>query len=797
MTDSTDETLGGDDSGEYGSPLQNISEDGVIPKHRFKNAGDANSWFTDKLQADYWPAFNRYIVDEVIDGAPPASQEDLIANGMGNNFNINFGRAFAKEEQSLSAFNELGDSEEQLIRCEIEMDNATPAQKEEWAQIFAEGYTRLMRYDWPDFQPNMLMLAKGFIRHGVSIAFRQSEFDWRWSVSRLGDMQTDRRQGCSVNDFECVGQRVFLSPAEAEAMIQDEEAAEKVGWNVAATKRAIHEAKIEIVQTGASTNWDQLSRDVKDNGLYMTRGKDPRVEFRHYWVKEFDGKVTHIITSPNNNEEYLYCKESRWDSTANCMVLFTYGIGNGDIYSIRGLGYKIANLETMFNVIMSRLGDRTLRDLSLMWQPASADSLVDSLQIVWGGDTLVPQGVAPVKIEQNSNMATALQMLNMLSNVESINTGTYTASQQLLPGGRPDRKTATEAQIEAQQEAVLTTSAKVLFFQSLDRLDQMTVKALTARDYPRNMPGGELRWKFLRYCLDRGMPEEAFYKVTCVRHVRPIGLGSMAEQQAKLGVMFQNIDRFDGPTQRIIMRKLISSTWGVEWANTIPLEPIVPRDKKDAELEASLFINGITPEILPTEDFDVHLSEHVPFAANTLMALEQGEIDQKEAIKRLTTALPHMQQELQLLQQNPAKARQVQQYQQAIAKIASETQRLVQNYSQEEQARQEAIAKEQEEMNAEKLRQQREDFKAQAQVERERYKAEAGVEIDQFEAEQRARNSAAKAEADISAKTALTDSTIDANTALTTQKLAVKDITTAQDIRNAPQKETSKEKPSS
>lgn len=778
---SQDETRAGYPDGD--DDLANISPEGEVPSERFRDAKSANGWAIDKWQSDIWGAYDRAIVDDMCDNAPPMSQADLRANGQGNDFNINFGRAAAKIENALASYNDLANSDEHLITCEVDTNLGTPSQRDEWAQIFAKGYTRLNRFEWPDFQNRMLMLENLFIKSGVAIAFRSNEYDWRWEVSRLGDFQISRRDGCSVNDLECAVQRQFLPPPDVYQWIKDPVIARKAGWNRSATLKAIEQATVNIGQDSGTYNWEQVQRDAKDNGLWMTKGKDPRVELYHFWVKEFSGKVSHLITSATNDDNFLFTRRDRWDSPDQCMTFFTYGIGNGDFYSIRGLGYKIFALEQMFNVLMSRLGDSTLRSMSYLWQPASADGLADANQIVWGSDTLVPAGIKPVETFTSNIGQNALQMLNMLSNIESINTGTYTASQQLLPGGRPDRKSATEAQIEATQEAILTTSAKVLFYQALDRLHQMVVKALIKRDYPRTMPGGEQRWKFMRYCLDRGMPEEVFYSVSCVRSVRSIGMGSPGEQQAKLNAIMQIFPLLDPIAQNLILRKTVVTNLGPDYADLlVPSQPRMPRDKKDAELESALFIDGITPEIMAEEDPSIHLSEHIPFAANVFAALESQEIDPREAIKRLSAAIPHIQQTFANLQKNPTKEQEVQQYQQAIAQITAQADKLFQNYSAEEQARVDAIEQEQQNLTAEQLEQQRKDIKLEGEQRRADAKLASDIEINQTKAEHGIRQKDIQAASKIENQNAIVRQELVSKNRKTTQDLAIKDIQTASGI---------------
>lgn len=797
----------------FGGPdnsLSQIQDDGEPSSPtRFRDAQSANSWSVDKYSADMWGQFDRSTVDDMTDGACPMSQGDLRLSGQGNDFNVNFQRAFAKEETALSAYNNLVNGDENLINCECDYAKVSQQQRDDYAQIYAKGFTRLHRYFWPDFVPNLQLLAKFFIRHGVSISFRRDPYDWRWCVGRLGDFQISRRDGCSVDDLECAVQRVYETPPDVMNWISNPEAARKAQWDVEAVKKAVQNATITVGQDASNYNWEQVQRDAKDNGLYMTKGKDPRVELRHFWAKEFpeDGensKVSHYITSPSNNENFLCRRIGIWDSPQDCMTFFTYGIGNGDFYSIRGLGYKIHAMEQMFNTIMSRWGTSVMKSSSYLWQPQSADSLEDSNQIVWGADAIIPQGLKPVQTFTQDVGGAGLSFLNMLSNIEAQNTGTYISSQQLLPGGQPDRKSATQSSIEASQEAILTSSAQALFMQSMDRNYAMTVRALNKRVYPREMPGGPERWRLFRYCLDHGMPEEAFYNIECVRAVRPIGMGSPAAQQQKLNAMMPLLPFLDQQAQQLIVRKQVIANMGIDYGFLVNEKPKPTPDKKTAELESNSFINGITPERFDGENDDEHLQEHLPFAAQTLQAAEQGQLEPQEALKRLMAVIPHIKVHAESLAKNPINKDKSTKVNQAVQQMESQTQKLLQNFQQGQQAEQDAKAKEQENQSAFQMEQQRKDAETQANIkradmiaaadaQRADQKAEADtqikqdvagaqIEIDRTKTEHSIIDKKAQAAVNVNNQIDKTDADIVSKSKTARAKVAATDLITAQQL---------------
>lgn len=776
------------------SGIANINSEGDVPRKRFRDAKHANSFSNDRWDADRQAAVSRALVDDMIDGQPPFDQSDLRASAQGTNININFQRAFAKVEQSLASYNDLANSDEFLITCESNV--GTVMERERDAQIYQAEYTRLLRFKWTDFVPRLQMLGNLFIRQGVAIAFRPNEFDWRFSVSRLGDFQVDRRSGCSVDDFECAVWREELPPVNVYDWVEDPKVAKAAGWNVKATRKAISDAT--VYDNTKDWNWEQVERDMKDNGLFWTKGRDPRVELRHFITKQFDGKLSHQITSPTNDEDFLFQREGRWNKPSDYLTLFTYGIGNGDLYSIRGLGYKIFAIEQLYNILMSRAGDSTLRSMSFLWTAQTPDQLQEAMQIVWGSDTFVPAGISPVQITPQNIGQNILPYVNLIANQESLNTGTYTSTEQIIGGNSPERKSATQASIEANQQAILTTSAKVLFMQSLDRVHTMVSGAITKPHYPRNMPGGELRWEMFRRCMDAGMSEKAFHSIDCVRAVRPIGLGSAIEQQQKMGALMQIFGMLDPIAQKIMLRKIVGTQLGSDYIEVlVPMEDRVPIDAKQAELEANSFINGITPQVMPEEEDSVHLDQHFRFMAATLAKLEQQQIQPQEVLEIFSASIPHCQAHLQKMGANPAKKKETSEAAQVLQKFVMSATQIGQNLQQQQQAEAEATRVATEKLESEALNQRRENEKAaaeierknaiaQAEIERKQDLAEAEIEINQTKAASEIRTEQAIASSQIQSKEVESRVSVGMKARKARQEMAIKDLETSSKLSQQP-----------
>ncbi len=785
--------------------LATISDDGTVPKRRIKDAATFNGVAADLWYSDQAAALDRSVVDGQVDGLPPIDQGGLRADGMGNSANVNFLGSAGKEATALAAYYDLVNATENLIQCQIE--TGPPEKRIEKALTFAAEYTRLMRFDWPDFVPNMQYLAKFYIRHGVVIAYRPDSIDWRWKTSRIGDFQVQRRQNCSVEDMELAILRDFQNPDVVYSYIEDTETAKEAGWNIAATKKAIQNAVVPLYNSYGTNGIDpeMWERDAKENSLFWTQGKAKQVELRMGWIKEFDGTVTFVITTPDNDEEFLFEKNGRWDQMSDTIVLFTYGVGNGDLYSIRGLGWMLFGSEQLKNVLLCKMANSTMMSMGQVVKPANETAVEDFQTVTWGDITVIPANFDFQTIAWPNLAANGIPFLNMIGSMQTANTGTYTPTPS--GGGSDVEKTKAQFEGEAAMQAVLSSAAISLFYQSLDRLDQMTVRALIKDPYPDVAPGGKERAAFIKRCMDRGLTMEDIQSVSCVRHVRAIGAGSEAVARAKAGSLLTKMQFLDPVAQRQALRMALIQDVGVDNVNSfLPATgERIPEDKKVAELESSLFLAGITPEVMPDEIPIVHIGEHLQFTDGTWSKIQQGELQPQVAIPQLGSAIQHIQQHIQLWQQrvgnesNSPDAQNLKQIKTKVQQQEAQLTKLIQNVQQQAQSQQEAEGKAQGKLSAEELDQQRKQLAFEAEEKRKQEAHVLNMQRIQAETENALLTKRALANSEIEHATArtnahihrdvtLTDAQIQEQARKTNQDLAINDLYTAQDL-NAVDKE--------
>ena len=154
------------------SPLKELSdldlalpEPGkATPKERIQSAKAANDIYEALRRGDEPSAINRARIQGMLDGSPPYNEAQLRASGQASRTNLNFGEAEKFLEGAMSAYVDLVNSVENLVK--IETAYGEPSQRVEWSRIMSEEFSYQLR-TWSRFHFEYLNLCNHFIGHGV------------------------------------------------------------------------------------------------------------------------------------------------------------------------------------------------------------------------------------------------------------------------------------------------------------------------------------------------------------------------------------------------------------------------------------------------------------------------------------------------------------------------------------------------------------------------------------------------------------------------------------------------------
>lgn len=637
--------------------LENISESGKAPRTRIKDAKSAHAIYTSIRNADDASSIDRQKIQSMLDGEPPYSPQQLKSLGQGYRANLNFGESAAALETALSAYSDLVNSVDRL--ASVKTSEGDPAQRVEWENIIAEEFHRTIT-DWDEFFYKQQMLSHQFVSQGVGVAYFEDNRSWKWSVCGLKDFKVPRgTPACDTKVEVATIERHYLV-GELYQFIENPKIATELGWNVEETRRAI----LLSTDNGTSSNsrdWERLQEELKNNDLMYSHARSKVVRCIHYFVKEFDGTISHYIaTRAGDSDDFLFKKPSRFKHANEAFVLFSYGIGtNGLLHSVRGLGYKLFPFIQLSNRMRNAIVDGAMLSSALMIQPATGED-VSNLSLMYNGPlSILPPGINVVDKTMPNLAGNVLPIVRDLEVVRQNNTGTYNP-KQVMPDG--DARTATEVQAQLAQQSLLSAQAMNLYYIPFQKLLAEQFRRLATVKYRSDEPGGEEAIEFRKRIEARGVPWKAVEKVYRVQAVRAIGAGSPGARMLAFNEFMAIMPRFDEVGQRNLIRDRVAARVGYDQVDRyIPKGEVerIPIDAKIAELENDAMQGGRGVSVNPGENHAVHAKVHLEDANRFLQALQQNQVDPKLAMSYLQVQYPHSTAHVEQLASDPSRSQEV------------------------------------------------------------------------------------------------------------------------------------------
>jgi len=245
--------------------LKTLTETGKAPKTRISDQNGLFSIYKQLYLADEQGARDRARIMDMFDGAAPYDPIALRRLGQSYRANLNFGEAGADLEKALTSYNDLVTSVDRLINVRTRFGDES--QREEYAAIIAEEFTRLLTKDWSSFYFKQQLLSYYFVSQGLGVAYFEDERNWQWTVCPIGDFFIPRGTPATEDKVEFAAIRRVYLVHELYQYIENPKIAEQAGWNVDAVRNAIRNATTTFPTDGL--NWEELQRQLKANDLYF------------------------------------------------------------------------------------------------------------------------------------------------------------------------------------------------------------------------------------------------------------------------------------------------------------------------------------------------------------------------------------------------------------------------------------------------------------------------------------------------------------------------------------------------
>jgi hypothetical protein len=570
------------------------------------------------------------------DGAPPFNQAALNASGQGSRANFNTLMMQDLITKANHSFNDIIFSPKQLMTIEVE--GGEPAERLDYSRILATELSRTIRRWGPSFSARTQRLIDLFVSHGAAIDYAPDDRDFRFQVAALDEFLVPRQVEVSAEQTPWAIARKDLTVTQLYDYIENEKVAAKLGWNVQAVKDAIGRATTQV-PTGEIGDTAKLQQQVKNNDLFANT-MFSHVPVLYCWVREFDGTYSMFITEKDAPKgDFLFKQHSRYQTVEDAFNYYCYGIGNGTLHSVRGLGHMIFALCQMHSRLMCQKADGVMLSESIMMQATSSNAMQEASLTYLGPIALMPQGFEVVERQFTGGSDKAMGFLGEIKQQMGQVSGRHMPPSK--QGGEQYRS-RDEVSSDLENAASGDSGSLDLFYSAWDiTIRRMCKRIITG---PKSDP---LVKEFHRRIERAGITQDILDSIDhdSTYAYRTLGAGSPAARSLSFTKLMSLLPQLDEIGRKNLIYQFVANEVGYQNADEFASKAEEPRYNSEASialLENEILMMGRPVQVLSYQMHGTHVQMHVPPLLEVLDAVERGELDPMENLPGLQASLNHL-----------------------------------------------------------------------------------------------------------------------------------------------------------
>jgi hypothetical protein len=607
----------------------------------------------------------------------------------------------------------------------------------QWSEIISEEYHETLDR-WDGFDMLIQLHQYQMVVFGVGPIYWPHALDWRAESGKAGRLLVPQRTKANTEKLDVLVILHSFGPEELFARVKNmkaEKNSKASGWNPELCKKEIIRASKEGDTVRSSSHyWERIQQEYRNGDLYHALSQSGDVRVATVYIKEFDGKISHYIIGRNpdpaedliteeqrkevqakndpyetiNDIEvgYLYRKKSKFDNFSEVVCPFFYDVGpDGTWHSIKGYGPKIYDFCDVSNRMTSQMIDGAVIGSGVSVEAQDTNALQETQVSLFGGVAVFAPGLKVVQTRIAESLNGAIAVKRELQNTLQANTGSY----RQRVSGEQEEPTLGQAQLNAQQQNMLSKGAVNRYYNTLDKYHRETLRRLLNPKLTASDPGGKEAEYFRECCMRRGIPEEflTFEHVRRVKSVRSLGYGSpqirdMASQQ-----LLQLLPMMQEKGRNTALRLRVATIPGAG-QNMVdlffPKTNLPTSDDADATMENNfLRTKDGQVQVTPEQNHATHFQRHLADAMQHAQQAQQGQAKPQDLLIHLTKAGPHMHQHLEQIKNDPTRKQQVKQMTDGLNVLSKMQDRLHKQMNQKNQQDQNMLGQAQPQLDPEHM----------------------------------------------------------------------------------------------
>jgi hypothetical protein len=679
----------------------------------FKNASIVEQVVWTMKLADYPRGQNRSRINDLINGVPPYSPEEVRQNNIATNVNFLESTKMAQDarRQFSNAFMKPGNF------FGVTVDSGPKHKRREWGVTITNQINRCMKNSLCYFEALRSTFAS-VVLHGIGPVVWEDRESWLPDPVGVEDVMVPSNTLLTFKNLPFFA--IYRQYTAEQLWRMTHGPKVDPAWNMDVVEQALKWADQETSKLSGSA-WpevwspEKMSERIKSDGGLYASDSVPTIDCWdfYFWNDENDeaGWNRRIILDawgspgiggalemPDKNKiggrnQFLYNPKDRvYASKINEIVHFQFGdlsaVAPFRYHSVRSLGFLLYAVCHLQNRMRCKFNDAVFEHLLQYFRVHNAEDAERALKINLVDRRIIDDSVEFIGQKDRWQVNQALVESGIAHNQQSMGTAAQSYAQQYATGVERE-KTATQVMQEVNSTTALVSAA----LQQAYEYQKFQYIEIARRFCIKNSKDADVR-KFRVNVLKQGIPEGVLdSSMWNIEPERVMGAGNKMMEMAVADKLMAVRTLLDPEAQKVVDRIYILSNSD----DPALTEQLVPEQKQvsdsmhDAQLAAAALLMGLPVAIKKGHNHIEYVEVLLADMGLVIQKIEQrGGMATPEEIAGLQNMAQHVAQHVQIIEQDKNEKQRVKQYGDALGQAMN----MVKAYAQrlQEQAQKAAEA---------------------------------------------------------------------------------------------------------
>lgn len=664
---------------------------------KFKNASEVESICWQLRQADYPRGTNRARINELFNGFPPYSPEEVKENGIEVNVNFLESTRLGHDARSqfMNAFTKPG------LFFTARTDMGPVSKRQKWGSTFTRHVNRPMKRSLAYFEHQRSKFASNVL-HGIGTGIWQNQDKWCPTPLGIEDVLIPGNTLLTMDNLPFYALYRTYSAPELIRLTKGPNV--DPGWDMTYVKACIEKIDRESFAL-MGTNWpeiwapEKMSERMKSDGGFYMGDQIPTINCYDFYYLDLDSEdsgwrrriIVDAWSTPEmpdykttrnsdpfyQNKGFLYSSGDRkicndWRNVVSFQFADLSAVSPFWYHSIRSLGFLLYAVCHLQNRLRCRFNEAVFEALLMYFRVKTMDDVQRALKVELVNRGFIEDGIMPLNANERYQVNAQLVQLGLLQNQQIINENTSSYVQQ--PNYSQGGVEKTKFQVMAETNAMTSLVSAAL--NQAYRYQQFEYHEIVRRFCRENSRDPEVR-DFRAQCIRDGIPEKMLHPdYWDIEPERVMGAGNKTLEMTIAQQLMEWRAMFDPEPQREVLRDAVLAITDdpAKADQLVPENPVKITDGiHDAQLSAAALMMGLPVSLKTGVNHIEYVDTLLQILAGEFMkAKQQNNMVSPEKLSGMQNVLASIMDHAQIVAQDPTQRAKVKEWSDTITRAQNE-----------------------------------------------------------------------------------------------------------------------------